>query len=42
MKKLIIVKLVESRNDKFDNLLNLMIPIKRARLVYRYFGVICV
>ena len=40
MKKIIIEKLVKSKTEKFDNLINWFVPIKRARLVYRYFGII--
>ncbi|TDT66934.1 hypothetical protein EDC55_13110 [Allofrancisella inopinata] len=41
MKKIIIEKLVKSSNEKYDDIINSFIPIKRARLVYRYFGVVC-
>ena len=43
MKYVIIKKLLESNHSKkYDDLLNLFIPIKRARLVYRAFRVIVV
>ena len=40
MKKIIIKKLVESKTEKYDDLINIFVPIKRARLVYRCFGII--
>ena len=40
MKKIIIEKLIKSRNEKYDDILNHFVPIKRARLVYKYFGII--
>lgn len=43
MKYLIVKKLLESKQiQKFDLLINPFIPIKRARLIYRAFGVIVV
>lgn len=40
MKKIIIENLVKSSNEKYDDLINFFVPIKRARLVYRNFGIV--
>ena len=40
MKRQIIKILIISKNEKYDDLINYFVPIKRARLVYRCFGII--
>ena len=41
-KYLVVKKLVESKIQKYDRILNAFIPIKRARVIYRAFGMIVV
>jgi hypothetical protein len=42
MKQILITNLIKSDNDKYDNLINIFLPIKRARLIYKYFGIISI
>lgn len=42
MKHKIIKKLLESKVQKYDRIINPFIPIKRARVIYRTFGIIVV
>jgi hypothetical protein len=42
IKFLVVKKLVESKFQKYDRILNAFIPIKRARVIYRAFGMIVV
>lgn len=37
---MILTKLVKCENTKYDNFINLFLPIKRGKLVYKYFNII--
>ena len=38
----VVKKLVESKVQKYDRIINAFIPIKRARVIHRAFGMIVV
>jgi hypothetical protein len=40
IKRVLIKKLINAQTQKYDNIINLIVPIKRARLLYRNFGIL--